>query len=359
MTDVAIMHDYLTQKGGAERVVLALAEAFPGATIHTTVWDPAGCYPEFENLTVAPGILDRVPGFRRDPRLAFPVLAPVTAARRIDARVVIASSSGWAHGVRTDGRMLVYAHTPARWLHRRALYEAETGRTGRLALRLLGPSLTRWDRRAAARADRYIANSSATAQLIREVYDREAVVLHPPTTLDPSGPEVAIAGLDDGFALCIARPRGYKNVSAVVDAATRFGFGGRQLAVVGLDVETDVAGVRALGRVSDDEMRWLYAHAGLLVAAAHEDFGLTPVEAACAGTPTVALRAGGYLDSVEEGVTGLFFDRADPSLIADAVRTAGDRHWDADAIRSHADRFSKERFTTEIRRHVEELTSGG
>ena len=114
---VAIAHDYLTQRGGAERVVLAIARAFPGARIHTSVYEPDGTYPEFADLEVVTTPLQRVAPLRRDPRRAQPVLAPVVGRHRIDADLVVASSSGWAHGFDTDGRVLVYCHAPARWLY--------------------------------------------------------------------------------------------------------------------------------------------------------------------------------------------------------------------------------------------------
>lgn len=104
---VAIAHDYLTQRGGAERVVLALLRAFPEATIHTTLYNPATTYPEFREARVVTSWLNRVPIFRHDHRLALPLLGPASSSLHIDADVVIASSSGWAHGFPTTGRKLV------------------------------------------------------------------------------------------------------------------------------------------------------------------------------------------------------------------------------------------------------------
>jgi glycosyltransferase involved in cell wall biosynthesis len=357
MTAVAIAHDYLTQTGGAERVALTLGQSFPDAPIHTTVWSAADCYPEFAELDIRTTALDAVPLFRRDPRWAFPLLAPTVSRIRIDADVVICSTSGWAHGVATDGRRLIYCHSPARWLYRRDDYDVRTRVAGRMASRLLGPPLRRWDRRAARRADRYLANSTVTAQAIRSAYGIDAEILHPPVSLDQDGASTAVPGLDPGFVLCISRNRGYKNVEAVVAAANRHRFPQREVVVVGgtADGGTADGGVRRLGRVDDATLRWLYQNAELLVAAAREDFGLTPVEAAAAGIPTVALRQGGYLDTVVDGETGFFFEEPEPDAIASAVRLAMGHRWDPATIRTHARRFDRDHFIREIRRHVSEL----
>ncbi len=109
------------------------------------------------------------------------------------------------------------------------------------------------------------------------------------------------------------------------------------------------ANVRFVGRVTDEQLRWLYANCDLLVAASHEDFGLTPLEAATFGKPSVVLRWGGFLDTVTEGETGLFFDAAEPASVAGAVREARAHHWEAGAIRAHAATFAEERFISRIR----------
>src|SRR4051812_17705186 len=123
-TSVAIVHDYLTQRGGAERVVLAMNRAFPDAPIYTSLYDPDGTYPEFATIDVRTAPLNRVPALCRYHRGAFPVLAPTFSAMNIDADVVVCSSSGWAHGVRTAGYKIVYCHAPARWLYQTDRYLA-------------------------------------------------------------------------------------------------------------------------------------------------------------------------------------------------------------------------------------------
>ena len=117
---VAIVHDYLTQRGGAERVVLSMMKAFPEAPVHTSLFHPEGTFPEFGTADVRMSHLDRFGVLRRNHRLAIPLLAPAFSTRRVDAEVVLCSSSGWAHGVRTTGRKIVYCYTPPRWLYDQA-----------------------------------------------------------------------------------------------------------------------------------------------------------------------------------------------------------------------------------------------
>ena len=150
---VAIAHDYLTQRGGAERVVLALHRAFPEATIHTTLYDPDGTYPEFRDARIETSPLNKVGRLRRSHRAALPFLAPASSRLRIDADVVVASSSGWAHGFAITGRRLVYCHAPARWLYQPVEYLGGPPYSSArgLALAAMRPFLLRWDRRAAAR----------------------------------------------------------------------------------------------------------------------------------------------------------------------------------------------------------------
>src|SRR5438128_3923581 len=138
-----------------------MLEAFPDASLYTSLFDPEGTFPAFGDAQVHTSRLDRLPLIRRDHRLALPLLAPAFARLEVAADVVLCSSSGWAHGARTEGRKVVYCHTPARWLYQRDRYLRGSGPAARIALRTLHSYLLRWDRHASASADRYLANSTA------------------------------------------------------------------------------------------------------------------------------------------------------------------------------------------------------
>lgn len=359
---VAIVHDYLTQRGGAERLVLTMAEAFPGAPIYTSLYEPELTYQEFAQLPVRAGPLERVRTLRRHHRLALPVLAPTFSFMRIEATVVLCSSSGWAHGIRTHGRKVVYCHTPARWLYQPTMYLGDRGAPGAsAALGLLSPGLKRWDRRASSTACRYLTNSAAVRARIREVYGIDAEVLPPPPTLDPSGPQEPAPGLEPGFFLCVSRLLPYKHVDAVMAAISSLPWA--RLVIVGTGPDErrlrSLAGdrVRHLGRVDDATLRWCYANCSAVVAASHEDFGLTALEGNQFGKPAVVLRSGGFLDTVLEGVNGAFFDEPAPPAIAEALRRSALERWSPVAIVAHAERFSADRFEQRLTAVVGEVAA--
>lgn len=351
---VAIVHDYLTQKGGAERVVLALCRAFPDAPVYTSLYDRATTFPEFRDRDVRSLWLDRATPLRKRHRLALPFLPLAFATTRVDAEVVVCSSSGWAHGVRTDGRKVVFCHSPPKWLYRREDYLGERpSGAARAGLRMLDPYLRRFDRRAAASADTYVANSTFVRDQIREAYGIDAEVLHPPRGLDPGGLAEPVSGIEPGFLLTVARLLPYKHVAETVAAFRRLPE--QRLVVVGEgpgwgELKASLpANVQLLGEVSDACLRWLYSSCAGLVAASREDFGLTPVEAAAFGKPVAALRWGGYLDTVVPDSTGVLFERPDPGEIAEGVERLLAREWDANVIRVHSAGFSEAHFVDRIR----------
>lgn len=364
---VAIAHDYLTQRGGAERVVLAMLKAFPDATIHTTLYDPDGTFPEFRQARVVTSPLNRIGVLRRHHRASLPLLPYAVSRLRVDADVLVASSSGWAHGIRVTGRKLVYCHAPARWLYQTEAYlggPASSSAKGK-ALQVLSPWLRRWDQKAAASADRYLVNSKAVRAHVREAYGIDAEVLAPPFGLNAAGEQTPFAELAgwaaEGYHLIVSRLLPYKNVDRAIEAFRSLP---ERLVVVGHGpLEEQLRhhlpeNVRIVTGINDAELRWIYAHTNALLAPSIEDFGLTPLEAAAFGKPTLALRAGGYLDTVVPGLSGAFFEEPTADAIHAAVVAARDQHWIAEAIRSHADGFSEERFCARLQAEVHRLSSG-
>lgn len=355
---VAIVHDYLTQRGGAERLVLELASAFPGAPVYTSLYDPAASFPELAALQVCPLPLNRLGPLRHRHRLALPLLAPAFSRLRVEAQVALCSSSGWAHGARTSGRKVVYCHTPARWLYQTSRYLGARGSWAKAPFQLLAVPLRRWDASAAASAHRYVVNSSVVRERVRAAYGRDAEVLPPPPGIGPGGPTEPVPGLDAGFFLCISRLLEYKNVQAVVEAFERLP--GEQLVVVGAGPLLEPLRRRAqgnvclLGAVPEAQLRWLYQACAGVVAASYEDFGLTPVEGLTFGKPTAALRFGGFLDTVVEGATGYFFEQPEPEAIAEAVRRLASSSFPPAALAEQAAAFSRERFRERLHEIVGE-----
>jgi len=363
VTDVALVHDYLTQRGGAERVVLSLLDTFPGAPVYTSLYDLPGTFAEFAAADVRPSPLDRSRLLARHHRLALPLLARTFDRMTVDAEVAVCSTSGWAHGARVTGRKVVYCHTPARWLYQTDRYVGESGRAARLAVALLGHRLRRWDREAALSADRYVVNSTVVRERVRELYGLEAEVVPPPPALTPEGESRPVPGLEPGFVLCVSRLLPYKNVGRVTAAFASLADERLVVAGGGPELErlrrTAPPNVHVLGRVGDQELRWLYASCAGIVAASYEDFGLTPLEAASFGRPASVLRFGGFLDTVRDGETGTFFDAPDEPTIAAAVERLLRGSWDAELLRAHARTFGAERFVARMREIADGSPSPG
>jgi glycosyltransferase involved in cell wall biosynthesis len=359
---VALAHDYLTQRGGAERALLALARAFPDASLHTTVYERSTTYDDFASRDVRTTPLQRIGPLRRNPRLALPLLAPVVARHHVDAAVTICQTTGWAHGLPVSGAKIVYAHNTPRWLYQRAEYLANLPRWYGWGLAPLATPLRRWDRRAAADADVVIAGSGVARARIRAHWGRDAEVVYPPPGLSADGPQAPVAGIEPGFLLSVARLLPYKRVDVILDAVS--GLDHARLVVVGEGPDAArlaaraPGGTRFLPSVDDDQLRWLYANASALVTAAQEDFGLTPLEAMGFGTPVVAVAAGGFLETIEHEVSGLHFDAPNAHSLRSALRRAETHDWDRDALRARAEEFSERSFAARFQALVAEVTGG-
>lgn len=346
-------------------MVLAMLRAFPGARLHTSLYDPGGTFSEFRRYHVETMPINGVAPLRRHHRAALPLLAPAFSSHRVEADVVLCSSSGWAHGVRSSGRKVVYCHTPARWLYQSDRYfgNASGSLVRKAAIKTLQLPLARWDRHAAASASQYLANSRVVRDRIRVVYGLEARVVPPPVDIDTAAPQTPAQGIEPSFLLCVSRLLPYKNVAAVIDAMKVMP--GERLVVAGSGpMEASLrqmAGpnVHILGVVDDAVLRWLYANCAAVIAASHEDFGLVPIEAALFGKPTAALRWGGFLDTVIDGGTGTFFDQPVSEQIADAVTRLLQGVPSPHTLKDHAGQFSYEAFARRMVAAVEGESASG
>ncbi len=358
MRPVAIAHDYLTQRGGAERVVLALLQAFPDAPVYTSVYHPERTFPEFRDVEIHSTFLNYLKPMRARHRLLFPALAPAFSRLRIPAEVTVCSSSGWAHGVGVAGRKVVYCHNPARWLYQSEQYLGEHPGLAGVMLKALGPSLQRWDCRHAATANRYVTSSNAVKERIAANYGIHAEVVPPPLQATWSGDAEMVPGIEPGFLLCVSRLLPYKHVDRIVDAFQMLPT--ERLVIVGTGPlaaqlhRRQSPQMKLLSNVNDAQLRWLYLSCAGLVAASHEDFGLTPLEAAAFGKPSATLAWGGFLDTVRPGSTGVLFDRPNADAIAEAIRELKRRAWDAATLRTHAGGYSLSRFVERLRGIVRE-----
>lgn len=361
---VAIAHDYLTQLGGAEKIVLSMSKAFPEAPIYTMLYEPSTTYPEFADLDVRVSPLNKLKVARKYHRAFLPVLPAVANSMFVDADIVLTSTSGWAHGFRTRGRKLIYCYSPARWLYLSDKYLGDdSGFVKRAGLAVTKPYLKAWDRRMAHKADKYLAISTLIQGRIRDTYGIDAEVMFAPVAMSQTfNPEpVPGVGEDDGYYLVVSRLLPYKNVDAIVRAFADAPE--RRLVVVGRGPDAErlaaikTPNVTMLSDLTDGQMAFLYKNCRALLAASYEDFGLTPIEAGVWGRPTVALRFGGFLDTIDEGVTGMYFDEPTPRAIAGALDRFEAAAFDPDKIRRHVEQFTEERFAEKLYAAVDNLAA--
>ncbi len=353
---VAVVGDQLSKRGGAERVFLAMADAFPQARLLTSFFDPDGTFAELGQRRIETSPLNRLGVLRRDPRRAFPLMRPAFERLRLDdVDVVLCSSAGWSHGVRTAAPRVVYCHNPPRWFYQTDSYLRALPPAGRRAFLAAFRDLQDWDRERARSASRYLVNSTAVAQRVRAAYGIRATVLHPPVPLRADAPTEPVPGLPARFLLTVGRPRSYKNTDVVCRVVAERP--DLDLVVVGgLPPAPGRAGwprnVHGLAAVSDAQLRSLYRAADAVVTMAEEDFGLTPVEGFAFGTPTLAVRAGGFLDTVTPGVTGEFVDDFTPQALDRALRGFDPVRYRPSVLRVAAERFSVPRFQARLQEAV-------
>lgn len=349
---IAVVHDYLNQCGGAERVALELARMWPGTSIYTSLYRPESTFPAFRDLDVRHSWVQKLPVDSR-----FRALVPLyplafRSFGTLHEQVVISSSSGWAHGIATAPESLhvVYCHTPARWLYRTDEYLGSA-----IFPKLTAPLLRllrRWDLKAARRADLYVVNSEHVRKRVRVEYGRDAHVIHPPVDVSRFEPTPRGERL-----LVVSRLLPYKRVDLVVRAATRAGIG---LDVVGVGPQFDrlrsIAGstVKFYGRVEDSVLKEMLENCRALCVAATEDFGMAPVEAGAAGKPVIAHAAGGALETLEDGVNGALFQELTEDALIDAVRRADALAADPTELATLARRFSPDTFRVQFEALIEE-----
>lgn len=354
-----IANDHIVQSGGAERVLLAMERAFPGVPIVTSVFGPELTFPAFGSCDIRTTWLQNVPLMVRHHRAGFPLFAPTFSNITVDAPLVVCSTAGWSHGINATGRKALYVHNTGRWLYQRNEYMA-----GRLALAApllsaLSRPLGKWDRRAAHSADKLWVTSRVVQERVWRHWSMESEVFPPPHGADVSAPRDPIAGLDEGFLLVVARLIHWKRVDAVVKAMESLRE--HRLVVVGDGPESRAlrkvapANCTFLGVTTQAELRWLYANCSALVSASHEDFGLTPLEAMAFGKPVVVLRKGGYIETVQEGETGVFFDEQSPESVAQGVRSLSNINWNRPVISGWAEQWSESSFIARFRVEVDSL----
>jgi glycosyltransferase involved in cell wall biosynthesis len=356
------VHDYLTQFGGAERVLVSLHALFPEAPVYTSLVEYDQLPVEFQQWTIHECLSRSLPGTARFHRLllprypgAFRGLAPVTK----DAEIVIADSSAWAHhvGVGAETVLVCYCHSPARFLYgdQHYLNPARLPVGVRSLSSLAFAGFRRTDRQAAERVDRYIANSQTVAKRIRKAYGRQVTVVYPPVNVQRFKGDGSHVDPEPWF-LVVSRMVPHKRIDLAVETCTKYGI---PLKVIGIGRSLDEikrkAGptVEFLGYCADEVISDHLRRCRALILPGAEDFGITAVEAQAAGRPVIAFGAGGALESVIPWETGVFFGQQKPEVLYEAIQAFERRSWDPRRAHINAERFDIPRFQQEIIMEVE------
>jgi glycosyltransferase involved in cell wall biosynthesis len=368
---VAIIHDFLADYGGAEKVLEILCEIFPQAPIFTLLHNQESssrwANQALLKREIHTSFLQRMPAFlKKRKRWLLPLMptAPETFNLR-EFDLVLSSSSGFAKGVIVKSKTIhvSYVHAPMRyiwdWQHE---YLEEQHLKGKLKLstRLLLNYLRVWDRASAERPDYLIANSQFTARRIEKYYRRSAPVIYPPVEVEKFTSQKE----HQGYFLTVARLSAYKRIDLIIDAFAKLKL---SLVIVGTGKEEErlkkrikqrqAEHIKMKGWVPEKELLALYQNARAFVFAAEEDFGIAPIEAMAAGKPVIALRAGGTAETVIAGETGEFFEVPQVEMVADGIRRfiKNEKKYHPTVIRRQAEKFSRQRFKNEIKRFLEQL----
>ncbi|NQT29429.1 MAG: glycosyltransferase [Candidatus Saganbacteria bacterium] len=355
---IALVHDYLNQFGGAERVVSALNEIWPDAPIYTSIYDEKKMPEEFKRMDIRVSFMQKLPlvfALFKYYFLFYPL-----AFERFDLSqydVILSSSSAFAKGVRKrQGQLhICYCHNPMRFVWR---YEDYTKQMSipfifKFILPFLLDPLKKWDLETASAVDGYIANSKTVAGRIKKIYGRESVIINPPVETDFFKP----SNIDGDYFLVVSRLNAYKRIDLVVAAFNRLEL---PLKIVGsgplfnkLKKEAS-SNIEFLGSVSDFNLRKIIAESRALIFAGEEDFGIVALEAMACGRPVIAYRAGGAEETVIDGQNGIFFDQQSVDSLIGAIKRFQFESFDKGKIREDAERFNKTIFKQQIKAFVDE-----
>ena len=352
MSRIALVHDYFVQMGGAERVAEAMHDSFPSAPLYTTVALPQSLPQRLRQADIRTSPLQRLPAIDRRFRHYF-MLYPF-AVEHFDLSnydLIFSSSSGYAKGVRRRGNAIhvCYCHTPMRWVWRYDDYVAREkfGRFARTMLPMMLWPLKKWDLRASQQPNYYIANSRLMAERIKKIYKREAHVIPPPIDVN----RFHMSNEIEDYYLVLSCLMPYKRIDLAIEACQRMN---RRLVIIGdgpdrarLEKMADDR-VEFLGRQPDKIVNYYAARCRALLFPGEEDFGMAPLEANAAGRPVIAFRGGGAVETVEEEVTGVFFDEANCLSLSEAIEKFESMRFDQYTLRRHAEKFDRTVFAFRV-----------
>lgn len=370
---VALIHDHLAQDGGAEKVLKVFADMFPDAPIYTLLYEQKNALQYYKNRKIETSIIQKLPGGVKHYQWYMPFM-PI-AVEFFDLSnydLVISDTSSFAKGVitSTDTLHICYCHTPTRYLWsdtHQYINELKYNKYFKKIISLVLNKVRIWDRTAADRVDKYIANSKFIAKRIKKYYRRGSTVIYPPVEVD----RFKIAPEISDYFLIGGRLAPYKRVDVVIEAFNQLSqklkvhkVKSPKLKIFGDGVDMkrlqklakDNPNIEFLGRVSDEEIVDIYSKAIAFIHPQEEDFGITAVESMACGRPVIAYKKGGAMETVVESKAGVFFNKQNPEELAKIIEEFDSKRFDSQKIREHAEQFSTQRFKREIMEFVSRNT---
>lgn len=359
---VALVHDYLNQYGGGERVLSVLSEMFPRAPIYTLVYDEKLTGRAFRGRRIFTSFLQKIPGVRRHHRF-WPMLMPLAVEQfdlsRFD--LVISNSASFAKGVITKPFTchLNYCLTPTRFLwddSQRYLEDFFSSRWIKKFSPLLLNYLRLWDLEASRRVDYFLAISHFVKQRIKKYYRQEAEVLYPPLATR----RFHLSAKPGEYFLMIGRLVPYKRFDLGIKAFNQLGW---PLLIIGDGPQQKElkamakSNIKFVGLVSDYLLPDYYARARAVIFPQEEDFGLVPLEAMAAGRPVIAFKGGGALETVQDKKTGLFFDQQSAESLIETLRQFQAGDFDPQYLHARAWLFDQEIFKEKFKQHLAKITN--
>lgn len=357
---VAIVHDWLTNMGGAEQCVINLHKCFPDAPIYTTFYDQDNMDPIFKEMNIITSSLQKKKNKKYNHKKYYPFMPLAFEEFDLnDYDLVISSSSSCAKGVITNPGSIhiCYCHTPMRYAwEKRDEYIAGMGNLKKKLVKILLHYMRIWDTVSSNGVDYFIANSNEVKNRIKKHYKREALVINPPVRCNLFN----ISDTTKDYYLVLSRLVTYKRFDLAVEACKELN---KNLIVIGEGPEKEnleklaegYKNIAFLGRQPDEAVKKYMSEAKALLYPGEEDFGIVPVEAEACGVPVIAYGKGGVLDSVIDGKTGVFFDEQTVENLKDAILKCETMTFDKKEIREHAMQFNEEEFRRKILEFVEKV----
>ena len=353
--NVAIVHDWLTGMRGGEKVLEAICELYPDATLYTLVQVPGSVSPHIERHRIRRSLVQMLPRAGELYRQYLPLFPTMVELFDLDGYDLVISSSHCAvksvipRGAATH---VCYCHSPMRYAWDQFSSYFGPAQVGNLRSRLLRPvlaSLARWDAATSGRVDRFLANSQYVASRIRRYYNRGSTVVYPPVDTTFFRPPTSPAQPSDPAFLIVSALVPYKRIDVAIEACRRLG---AKLRIVGRGPEEARlrlladSNVEFMGWCSDEDIRDLYTQAAAVLLPGTEDFGMVPVEAQACGTPVVAYGHGGACETVLDAETGVLVREDSAAAFADGLDRVRSTRFERGAIRANAERFSRAQFMT-------------